>query len=299
MKTDGLFDFRVVSIKAKYDQTIKIFAQGDEHYNSPGFARTRWEQDMEEMRQACKEGPCYFIKTGDIFESLSTTEREHFIGGKMHDSNKTRWENEYAREIKNYVKEADFLKNRTLAVFGGNHFFQFMDGTTSDMALASMLNAPYIGCSGYIILNLEMSYRHRHTIKIFVHHGRGSGRKAGSSFNSLEDAAAYFSDADILLHGHDHKAGAMQLPSLRCDRGMGNHYRIKDFNRIIGRTGSYLKAYEAGKKSYAVDAMMRPSTLGCLELHITPKRYMPFKGRRPDGSEIRDDYRWIQIKAVV
>lgn len=75
MKTDGLFDFRVIQIPAKYNQPITLFFHGDEHYNSPAFAKTKWLDDLEKMQESCKEGPTFFVKTGDVFEALSTSER--------------------------------------------------------------------------------------------------------------------------------------------------------------------------------------------------------------------------------
>ena len=292
MKTDGKFDFRVVEVPAKYNRDIHLIFLGDEHFNGPNFAYKRWQADMEDLKNLCNKENVYFIKTGDTFEALSTTERTHFVaGGGFHETTGTRWEKEYAKEIKEYVKQAPFLKHKTLAVFGGNHYFKFYDGTTSDMALSSELHCPYIGCSGYIILKLRMDRHHVHRIKIFVHHGKSSGRRAGSSFNSLEDAAGYFRDADILVMGHDHKAGAMQLPSIECSEGMGGFYKIIDVNRIIGRAGSYLKAYEPGVSSYAVDAMMRPSTLGYLHVLITV--------RRKSYSKKSIDERWVQLKAMI
>lgn len=295
MKTDGLFDYKVVEIPAKYNQPINLFFVGDEHFNSPCFARTKWEADMAEMREACRKGNTYFIKTGDVFEALSTSERHIFSNSGFHESNRTRWEAEYAKEIKDYVKQASFQIGRTLAVFGGNHYFQFYDGTTSDMALASALKAPYIGCSGYIILSLNIDDHHKHVVKVFVHHGLSSGRTAGSTFGSLERAASYFHDADIIVMGHDHKAGAMQLPAISCEMGRGGHWRIKECQRIIGRAGSYLKAYEPGQSSYAVDSLYRPSTLGCLQVILTPRR---ISKRMKKGSSANDE-RWVQLKAVV
>ena len=291
MKTDGIFDYRVIEINAKYNKDIHLIFLGDEHFNSPNFAEKKWTTDMEELKELCRKQSVYFVKTGDTFESLSTSERKHFFNGEFHESTTTRWEQEYAREIKNYVKQVEFLKGRTLAVFGGNHYFKFYNGTTSDMALASELNAPYIGCSGYLILVLKIDTVHTQTVKVFCHHGRGSGRRAGSTFNSLEDAASYFHDADIVVMGHDHKAGAMHLPAVECNKGQGNFYKIIELTRIIGRSGSYLKAYEPGVPSYAVDAMMRPSTLGYLHVIVTPKRYHYTKKKI--------DSTWVQLRAMI
>jgi len=288
MKTDGLFSFKVVHIPVKYNKPIRIVPIGDVHYNNPAFARDIWDRDKKRWSEYCRHKDTYFITTGDIFEAMSTTERHHYIQTGLHDSNKTRWEREYAREVKTFCKEVPFMIDRTIACAGGNHFFSFYDGTTSDMALASELHAPYLGCSGYIILILEIG-GYSHVVKIFVNHGKSSGRKAGSSFNALEDAASYFVDADIVLMGHDHKSGAVTLPALKCDQGHGN-WKIKAFDRIVARTGSYLKSYEPETRSYAHDALYRPSTLGGVELIITVNRVQRMK--RPDD-------RWVSIKAVV
>ena len=40
----------------------------------------------------------------------------------------------------------------------------------------------------------------------------------------------------------------------------------------LGRTGSFLKAYESGKASYNVDAGRSPCALGWIEFEITPVR---------------------------
>lgn len=291
MKTDGIFDYRAVEIPATYNKPINIFFHGDEHYNSPNFADKKWKQDIEDMKVACRKGPTFFVKTGDIFEAMSTSERKAFISGEFHDSNRTRWEQAYLEEIHEYLGHVKFMAGKTLAVYGGNHFFTFYDGSTSDRILAKALDAPYIGCSGYIILTLRIDKYHSHVLKIFVHHGMSSGRSAGSTFNGLEKAANYFPDADIIVMGHDHQAGAMHLPSVTCEMGKGGHWKVKEHQRIIGRAGSYLKAYEPGKKSYAVDAMYRPSTLGYLQIVVTPRRHC--------YNEKGIDDRWLQIKAVV
>ncbi len=293
MKTDGLFDYRVCEIPGKYGEDINIIFWGDEHKNSPNHALSEWNEDASYLERLCKKSPTWFIKTGDVFEALSTSERHAFSSGGFHDSNKTRWEREYAREIDDYVKQSKFQIGRTLAVFGGNHYFQFWDGTTSDMALASKLNAPYIGVCGYLVVSIKIDNYHSHIIKIFVHHGRSSGRKAGSAFNALEDAASYFVDADIIVMGHDHKAGAMKISSLELSKGAGNNYKVRANDRIIGRAGSYLKSYEAGVRSYSVDAMYRPSSLGFLQVVITPFR----NSKGPKGHQ--DDERGVKLRAII
>ena len=272
MLTDGIFDLRTIEIPAKVNQTINIIVLGDIHFNSDNFADSRFDADIKSFEELSKREPVHFILLGDAFEALSTSERKYFAGGSFHNSTELRWETEYAREIDNFVKRTQVLKDRTLAVFGGNHFFMFQNGTTSDMALASKLNATYVGCSGYIVLVLRYDKKHSNVVKFFLHHGKGSGKRVSSSLTGPEDALSYFRDADIVIMGHDHQAVAARVPALEVDRGMGDCWRIVDKNRIIGRAGSYLRAYVPGSPSYAVDKMLRPSTIGYLCIQLTPKR---------------------------
>lgn len=291
MRTDGIFDYKVIEAPVKYNEPFNIIFMGDEHFNSHNFAADRWHRDLDDLRELAKRERTYFIKMGDVFEAMSTSERHAFSNSALHESNKTRWEREYAREIEEYYKHVKFMTGKTLAVFGGNHFFKFFDGTTSDMVLANKLEAPYIGVCGYVILSLRADKYHCHELKIFVHHGTGSGQTAGSSFNGLERAANYFPDADIVMQGHNHMAGAMQLPRITCSKGKGDSYRIREDVRIIGRTGSYLKSYESRVPSYAVDNLYRPSTLGYL--HVIANV------RRKSNSRKNEDDRWLQLNAKI
>lgn len=291
MLTCGIFDYRIVEIKVKYNEKISIIFTGDVHYNSHNFARDRWERDNQDIREIMQNNRVFFIQTGDVFEAMSTSERKFLAGGEFHKSTTTRIEKEYAKEIKHYAKEASYLKNNTLAVFGGNHYYQFYDGTTSDMALASEIKAPFIGCAGYIVLILRIDKYHSHVVRIFCAHGKSSGKRISSSMIAPEDMLSYFRDADIVVMGHDHKAGAMQVPALECRQGRGGHYKIQEVQRIIGRSGSYLRSYVPQVPSYAVDALMRPSTLGFLRVELT--------ARRKNYVEKGIDDRWVDMRAII
>jgi hypothetical protein len=47
---------------------------------------------------------------------------------------------------------------------------------------------------------------------------------------------------------------------------------IRERTPWLGRTGSFLKAYESGRVSYNVDAGRSPAALGWIEFEITPIR---------------------------
>lgn len=292
MKTDGRFGIHVAQITAKYGQPINLFTLGDIHRNSPNHAIDKWYQDLDRMKNLQKKEPCYYLMTGDLLEYLSSSERRFFVSGGFHDSTTTKFERDCIADVDIFCKETEFMKGRVVSIYGGNHYFQFADGTTSDMAIAAKLKSHYIGCSGYTVLSFNIDEHHNHCVKIFAHHGTGAGKRVGSSFNGLEDASSYFSDADIILMGHNHQLGVAPISSIRCDRGKGDCYKVKAFDRWLGRTGSYLKSYEPDTPSYPVDSMMRPSRLGCLQFILTPFR-------RQLGHKDRVEDRWVDIKAVV
>ena len=286
MNTDGKFGVHVAQIFGKYHQPINLFCIGDVHRNAPNCAVDKWLEDLKRMREVASREPTFFLFMGDLLEYLSASERRHFIGG-FHESTVSKFEEMCAGDVDLFAQETDFMRGKVVGIYGGNHFFQFKSGETSDMAIAAKLGAAYIGCSGYIILNIKTQCNHGHTIRIFAHHGIGSGKSAGSSFNGLEAASAYFSDANIILMGHNHQLGVAPISSLRCDKGQGDHYKVKSYDRWLGRTGSYLKSYSENP-SYVVDSLMRPSRLGCLQFVLTPMR-------KQGGS----DERWMDIKAVI
>jgi len=74
--------------------------------------------------------------------------------------------------------------------------------------------------------------------------------------------------------GHDHKKGCIpSSPRLTLVSGGKNpELTVRERTPWLGRTGSFLKAYENGRVSYNVDAARSPCALGWIEFEITPVR---------------------------
>ena len=72
--------------------------------------------------------------------------------------------------------------------------------------------------------------------------------------------------------GHDHKKGCIpSFPRLRLVEG-GGSLTIRERTPWLGRTGSFLKAYEDGEVSYNVDAARSACALGWIEFDLCLKR---------------------------
>jgi len=182
------------------------------------------------------------------------------------------------------VTELSFMRGKMIGMLGGNHYFDFGDGTTTDILLAKALDTRFLGVSSFIRLHIDMeSDKSTLNFDILAHHGKGGGQLPGSTFNTLEKMTT-IAEADLYLMGHDHKKGCISSsPRLRLvdlkgggprkSRGAGaSQVRLVERTPWLGRTGSFLKAYEPGKVSYNVDAGRAACALGWIEFEVTVAR---------------------------
>lgn len=289
MKTDGLFTIGEARLKFnKYNEPFNLYVISDVHRNSPACDVKKWHEFLAEAN----DGKSYYLFLGDIFDSLSTTERKTYRCGDFHESTTMRWEKIYAQDVKEFVEECSFMKGRVVGVLGGNHYFQFSSGITSDQMVAQEFGCPYLGVNTLIRLYLEKDKHHAHSIDVCAHHGLGGGRGAGSSIGKLEYMSKAF-DADICLMGHDHNRAVDYVNRLGLTEARRGELSLQNKRIMLARTGSFLRSYEPGKSSYAVDAMYSPSDLGALKVVMTPRREQ--SGSRNN----REDRRWVDIKAEV
>ena len=167
------------------------------------------------------------------------------------------------------------MRGRLIGCLGGNHYFDFGNGDTTDHVLAASLGTKFLGVCAFIRLSLTFKGRgnHKHSLDIFAHHGKGGGATPAGQFSSIEKMLSG-ADADIYLMGHTHGKGCIpSTPRIKLvNGGSSKELCVRERTPWLGRTGSFLKAYEDGKVSYNVDAGRAPMSLGWIEFEITPVR---------------------------
>lgn len=272
MKTTGLFRTHLMEVKMREPgEEFTLIPFGDVHRDSPHCAVERWKEDLEEWRKI--KNPL-FLGLGDYTDFLSTSERQCVGRGELHDSTKTSLDNLAKRSIKDLAKELDFMRGRLVGLVNGNHYYQFENGTTGDYMLADELGCKFLGVAAFIRVVFCLPGKHGSTtsIDVFAHHGAGTGQKPHTSLGAVARMAEW-ADADIILQGHDHKRGALPLnPTLHLSRNNNGPLRVKERERWVGRTGSYLKAYIDGEAGYNVDAGRGPCSLGHIQFKLAPFR---------------------------
>ena len=272
MKTTGLFTTHRVEVQAKIGQPIKLIPFGDIHRDSDMHADSHWRDFLAYAR---KQKNALFLGMGDYTDGVSTSERIVLSDSGLHDTTRTTLKDVYRGVTKTLVNELSFMRGRCIGMLGGNHYFEFGDGDTTDHILASALSTKFLGVCSFIRLSFRFDGRKNKaaSLDIFAHHGKGGGSLPGSTFNTLEKMATT-AVADFYLMGHDHKKGCIpSTPRLTLTNGsQGHELSVREKVPWLGRTGSFLKAYEPGRVSYNVDAGRSPATLGWIEFEITPRR---------------------------
>lgn len=270
MKTTGDFVLHYMPIEfGKYGEEITIVPFGDCHYGAPLFADDKWQEFVAKYRN---KKNCYFIGMGDYMDVISTSERNALKSACLHDSTEDSLDGFVRKQTLEFAKSIMFMKGKLIGLLSGNHYYKYVTGVTTDQHLCELLGAKYLGCKTLVYLSMRTNKGSTHPISIVLsaYHGESGGRMPGSSINKLYHMSSGF-DADIHLMGHDHNKMVDFTNKIGVSMGHGS-LRMYNKKVLLARTGSFLRGYVDGKKSYVCDANMAPNDLGVIEIKITPYR---------------------------
>jgi len=254
-------------MEIKIKKRLTIVPLGDVHFRAPMHADSHFKDWCRKYRARVNAGEdIWFIGLGDYLETLSGSERKKCLPG-MHESTREWLDEKIMNDIDALCERLDFTRGRWLGMLSGNHNYINGDGATITQMVAQRLDAKALGICAAIRIGVVLPGKKPRNYDIWAHHGRGGGRLAGSTLNSLE-AWANGLLADLVLMGHDHKRAATAITRLEITGVSHNNASVTDRETWLCRTGSFLKGYEDGKVSYAVGAAMRPITIGSIEINV-------------------------------
>lgn len=287
MRTTGEFFIHRYEIHDwEYNKPTYLFPFGDVHKSSPMHHAAKWRDYLSYISN--KER-AYFLGMGDYDDLASTSERKILGNTDLHESTVKTLEQIYLDNTKRFAKDIEFMKGRIIGLMSGNHFGHFQNGTTTDQKLCELLSCKYLGVATLIRLSFMPSGGHNtaQCVDICAHHGRGSARTIGGSMNPVFNLSNV-AEADIYLMGDNHQKEVAHKERL-CLKHGGGSIRLGHKQQLYARTGSYLKAYEEGERSYIVDLALPPANIGSVKIELTPKR------DRKDSN----DFTYIDIHASV
>lgn len=268
MTTTGEFHIHKYVIEfEKYNEPIYLFPFGDVHRSAPNCDVERW---LEFLDWAKHKKRAYFLGMGDLDDFASGSERLILGDKRLHDSTLTTLDGLYETHTIRFYNEIKFMGDKLIGLIEGNHYGEFQSGITTTQYLAQKMKAKYLGVSAFIRLIFKCKSRSNSSaIDIWAHHGKGGSRKVGGSLNRVEDMLLA-ANADIYLMGHDHRKSCSYVPTMELKQSRKS-VRLHQKKKLIGRTGSFLKGYIAGKKSYVADMALNPTDLGVLKIELTPR----------------------------
>jgi hypothetical protein len=269
MTTTGIFT------TARHDIPIagsgvphKLVIWGDVHRDAPLCAVDRWAEFLDYCRTLKN---ATYLGMGDYMDMLSTSERVT-LAGELHESTRDSLDDLAEKRCQEFAAELKPMKGKLIGLIEGNHYWQFQSGVTSTQRLCQLMGCKYLGVAAFIRLSLARQTKGKSWCKfdVFAHHGKGAARLVGGSFNRVQqlDEVAV---ADAYIMGHDHKRGVLPAtPRLVLEESHGK-LSVRERTGWIIRSGSFLKAYQDGKRSYNVDAGRAGCSLGWTELELTLK----------------------------
>jgi len=270
MKRTGPFIISEFKIPIEgWNEDILMVPFGDVHRTTKRCHEEKWHEQLDWMKvQVAKGKPLYVLGMGDYDDFLSASERFKIHTAGLHETTEEKFDEILDRHVKMFYEEIKFLKGHIIGLIEGNHHgLYFKSGITSTQRLCQLLECDYLGGSALIKLHFKRGSKCL-ALVIYAHHGKGGGRTAGSSVNSVEQMTQ-IAEADIYLQAHDHKKWIYKQTRLRlAPKGLA----LQERQMLFGRTGSFLRAYVPGTQGYVSEGMMKPADMGVIKVIITPKR---------------------------
>lgn len=271
MKTSGIFKLLYYPVKfEKFGEPIYLIPFGDIHRHTKLCHVEKWK---EFLSWASKKDGAYFLGMGDYDDLISMAERKALNAAGLHDSTIDTLDEFYVRSADEIIGELSFMKGRIIGMLEGNHYAELQSGMTTTQYMCHELGCAYLGISAFVRLGLSQNTEHggRLAVDIWAHHGKGASRMVGGSLNRVENWAES-AECDICLMGHDHKKSVGYLSKLYIRSARNGDITLGQRKVLIARTGSFLRGYEDGAKSYIASAAYNPCDLGVIKIELTPKR---------------------------
>lgn len=269
----------------KWGEPIHIIPFGDIHRHAPLCNVEKWKAALKKM---AKLPNAYFLGMGDYDDLMSASERALFASPRLHESTRETLDDFAKAKTFALAKELDFMRGRLIGLIGGNHYYEFPNGTNTDQLLCDHLDCKFLGVSGVIRLAFKVGKDSgTMAVDMWAHHGKGASRLIGGSINRVEQMREAF-HCDVYLMGHDHKRAAVPVSIIEL-KNRGRVLKTHHRKQWLCRTGSFLNAYEDGGEGYIVDACRSPVDQGYIVLTMTPTRSC--KGG--------DDVKEIDIHALI
>jgi len=261
---------------------IKLYPLGDVHVGARACHEDRFRATVQEI----KSNPlAFWVGMGDYCDFVNASD-PRFAATALAD-----WVQVpdlvdlAAAQRDHFLELIEPITGKCLALLKGNHedtihrhyeraiydeIVALVKGRMTTNTLSSSKGALGLGYCGFLRLRLERAPSsknkgHYWTTDLFLHHGWGGGRLAGSKALKLERALRYY-DADLVLIGHWHTQQTLQSSVIGLNRA--GRFRKRDRRGCV--TGTWLEGHPENGETYAERAGYGPAPIGCPIIEFNP-----------------------------
>lgn len=258
-------------------EPLTLIPIGDIQYDGPDGAA-----DLPRLRKLIEWGVergAYFIGMGDFVDFLSPSNRESMKSAGLYDTASAVVDRAATRLEDELIELLKPTKARWVGLLQGHHYFDHLDGATSDTRIAYQLGAVYLGDCAIVRITFREKGGGSAMIKLWAHHGHGGGGLLpASGLNKLYHQKVRYPNCRIFLMGHLPQLGHMVSDGLDVtDRGEPELVH-SDTHFVL--TGGFARSYRQGSRfagraqgSYAEKRMLPPAVLGAPIITLTPERH--------------------------
>lgn len=232
----------------------------------------RWHRWIDDCKRLQKKENVLYFGMGDYDDAFSRGERKALLSAMLHDTSMRSLDDLKQKHTDDYIKELAFMKGNLIGMIEGNHHYTFLSGITGTQKMCEALETKYLGEMAVVRVTFVDKTRstRRACIDITAHHGRGGGRRPGSSVNKVEDLMQVV-EADVYLMGHDHQKWIVDKARLKPTHSKSG-FHIKQRDVILARTGSYQLGYVDGQSNYPISLAAAPAKLGGVQIKVDIER---------------------------
>ena len=246
-----------VNYESKLD-TFTVVPIGDIHLGNEACDEKRLAETVKRIQD---DDHCYWVGLGDYCEWINRQDKRH------DPESEPSWlwgHGDIAKVQRERIIEilSPIAGDKCLGLIEGNHERTILQYSERDVytTIAEALGTRCLGPLGFVRLTFERLKNDRQLFIIMATHGWWGGRLMGAGALNLERLVGW-SNADIVMAGHDHKRRAFPLTRLVALK----NDTVEQRDTWAISTGSYLDgARYAQMKGY------RPLPVGSPEAIITP-----------------------------
>ena len=233
--------------------TFKLMVLGDLHIGDPLCDIDLIKETLDFVK---KTKDCYVILNGDLINNaLKTSKSDSYLEQMT-----------IEQEQEMLIDLLKPIKNRILVMATGNHEYRtsLLAGINPLKAVAYALDVKdklvddaYVFDINFGINSGNKACKNKYVV-VGIHGGSGSGRRAGTTTNALQDMALIRPDMDLYIHSHTHTAVNYNDLVFLYDRKTG---KTKEHQRTYYNANAFLKYGGYAEKKGYKPADRQPSVL--------------------------------------